>query len=88
MRAHVGLCTKDLDARAQVDDRGGRKISQQGEILVAHGPEDVDAGHVEELAVCRDEDPDADGLAGARGRHGGWWMVDDSVLLMCYTTTP
>ena len=71
MRAHVGLRTEDLDTRAQVDDRGRRKISQQGEILVAHGPEDVDAGHVEELAVCWDEHPDANGLAGVRGRHGG-----------------
>ena len=70
--AHVGVSTRDLDARTQLDDRGGRKVPQHGDILVAHGPEDVDAGQVEELAVCRNENPDADGLAGVRGRHVGW----------------
>jgi hypothetical protein len=61
---------------------------------VAHGAEYVYTGHVEELAVCWDEDPDADRFAGFGGCHsksetkgdysGIWISVDD--VLDFYTT--
>lgn len=73
------LPTRDLDARSQGQDRRWNDIFHQGEVLVAHGAEDVDAGSVEELGVGRDEHADADRLAGLGGTHcevvsGNGWV--------------
>lgn len=61
--------TVDLDIWGEGDDRGWGEVPGEREVFVAHGAEDVYAGHVEELASRRDEDPDADRLAGFSGRH-------------------